>query len=256
MARKQRPTDAQLRDRAEKLRLYGLLSEWASFGPQDWILPLIEAEEAERARRSQEYRLRNAKIGVFKDRADFDWKHPTKIDRQQIEELFTLEFLDEGRNVVFVGSNGIGKTMFARNLAHAAVTEGHATRYLSAADMLTDLASYNGSMLRNRLKRYVSPKLLVIDELGYLSYDTQHADLLYEVVSRRYEQQAPIVLTTNRPFKEWNETFEGAAVLTTLIDRICHRVEIVQIDGESYRKVEGQRAARTRQATRRSRPRQ
>lgn len=203
MARKRLPTDTELRSRAEKLRLYGLLSEWATFGKQTWLLPLIEAEETERARRTQEYRLRNAKIGALKDRADFDWKHPKKIDRQQIEELFTLEFLDEGRNVVFVGQNGIGKTMFARNLAYAAVTEGHPTRYLSTADMLIDLAGYNGSMLRNRLKRYVQPKLLVLDELGYLSYDAQHADLLYEVVSRRYEQEAPIVLTTNRPFKEW-----------------------------------------------------
>lgn len=255
MPRKRQPTDSELRERAEKLRLYGLLAEWSKFAAQDWILSLIEAEESERARRSQEYRLRNAKIGAFKDRSDFDWKHPTKIDRQQLDELFTLDFLDEGRNVVFVGSNGIGKTLFARNLAHAAVTQGHSTRYVSAADMLTDLASYNGSMLRNRLKRYVSPKLLVIDELGYLSYDNLHADLLYEVVSRRYEQEAPIVLTTNRVFKEWNEIFEGSAVLSTLIDRICHRVEIVKIEGESYRKVEGQRAARSRQASRRRKPR-
>ena len=178
-----------------------------------------------------------------------------KFNRRQIEELFSLEFLQEGRNVVFVGSNGIGKTMLARNLAHAAATEGHPTRYVSAADMLTDLASYNGSTLRNRLKRYVTPKLLVVDELGYLSYDNTHADLLYEVVARRYEQETPIVLTTNRPFKEWNEVFEGSAVLATLIDRICHRVEIVNIEGESYRKVEGQRDARSRQAARRRRPR-
>jgi len=133
--------------------------------------------------------------------------------------------------VVFLGPNGVGKTLLARNFGHAAVTRGWATRYVSASDMLTDLASYNGSTLRARLKRYVSPRLLVIDELGYLSYDNQHADLLYEVVSRRYEQEASIVLTTNRPFKEWNQVFEGAACLATLIDRLCHRVEVVEIDG-------------------------
>jgi DNA replication protein DnaC len=256
MARKQRPVEAELKQRAEKLRLYGLLAQWSSFGGAEWVIPLIEAEEEERAIRSQEYRLTNAKIGAFKDRADFDWKHPKKIDRQQLDELFSLEFLEEGRNVVLVGPNGVGKTMFAKNLAHAAVSRGCATRYLSAADMLTDLASYNGATLKNRLKRYVSPRLLVIDELGYLSYDSQHADLLYEVVSRRYEQEASIILTTNRSFKEWNEVFDGSAVLTTLIDRICHRVEIVQIDGLSYRQVEGQRDAEARSASRKKRPKQ
>lgn len=251
MAQKKKPSDVELRERAETLRLYGLLAEWSKLGQAAWVLPLIEAEESERTRRSQEYRERNAKIGAFKDRIDFNWKHPRKIDRQQIDELFSLEFLQEGQNVVFVGGNGVGKTMFARNLAHAAVSQGHTTRYISAADMLTDLAAHNGAGLRTRLKRYVSPKLLVIDELGYFSYDNHHADLLYEVVSRRYELELPIVLTTNRAFKEWNEVFEGAAVLTTLIDRICHRVEVVQIDADSYRQVEGQKEARARQANRR-----
>src|SRR5690606_37749192 len=152
------------------------------------------------------------------------------------------------------GGNGIGKTMLARNLAHVAAKQGCTTRYISAADMLTDLASYRGTMLRNRLRRFVTPKLLVIDELGYLSYDNEHAGLLSEVISRRYGQEASSVLTTNRPFKEWNEICEGSAVLPTLIDRICHRVEIVQIDGESFRKVEGQREARSRQASRRKKP--
>jgi len=242
--------DDELRKRAQALRLYGLLSEWATLAKEPWVAALIALEERERARRSQEYRLRNAKIGAFKDRGDFDWKHPTKIDRLQIDELFTLDFVGEGQNVVFLGPNGVGKTLFARNLGHAAVTRGWATRYVSASDMLTDLASYNGSTLRARLKRYVSPRLLVIDELGYLSYDNQHADLLYEVVSRRYEQEASIVLTTNRPFKEWNQVFEGAACLATLIDRLCHRVEVVEIDGESYRRTEAKLNAKKKRSTR------
>jgi len=242
--------DDELRKRAQALRLYGLLSEWATLAKEPWVAALIELEERERARPSQEYRLRNAKIGAFKDRGDFDWKHPTKIDRLQIDELFTLDFIGEGQNVVFLGPNGVGKTLFARNLGHAAVTRGWATRYVSASDMLTDLASYNGSTLRDRLKRYVSPRLLVIDEIGYLSYDNQHADLLYEVVSRRYEQEASIVLTTNRPFKEWNQVFEGAAFLATLIDRLYHRVEVVEIDGESYRRTEAKLKAKKKRLSR------
>lgn len=244
----------ELRERAKRLRLYGLLNAWASLGSEPWVIELVQLEEEERGRRSQEYRHRKAKIGVFKDRVDFDWKHPKVIDRLQIEELFTLDFMKEGQNVVFYGPNGVGKTLFARNLANSAVERGWATRYVSASDMLTDLASYNGSTLRNRLKRYVSPKLLVIDELGYLSYDNQHADLLYEVISRRYEDEASIVLTTNRPFKEWNQVFESAACLTTLIDRLCHRVEIVEIDGESYRQTEGKLRAKEKRAARKKRP--
>lgn len=250
MTRKKMPTLEELRERAKKLRLYGLLASWGTLANESWVPLLIELEEAERARRSQEYRLRNAKIGSFKDRADFDWKHPKKIDRLQIDELFNLDFIEEGQNVVFIGPNGVGKTLFARNLAHASVNRGWATRYVSASDMLTDLASFNGATLRSRLKRYVSPRLLVVDELGYLSYDNLHADLLYEVVSRRYEQETSIILTTNRVFGEWNQVFEGAACLATLIDRLCHRVEVVEIDGESYRKTEAKAQAKKKKSSR------
>lgn len=254
MSKDTHSTPEELRQRAMKLRLYGLLSEWASLASEPWVAQLIQLEEAERARRSQEYRLRNAKIGAFKERADFDWKHPTKIDRLQIEELFTLDFVGEGQNVIFLGPNGVGKTLLARNLAYTSVSRGWATRYVSASDMLTDLSSFTGSTLRSRLKRYVAPKLLVVDELGYLSYDSQSADLLYEVVSRRYEQGASIVLTTNRAFAEWNQIFEGSACLTTLIDRLCHRVEIVEIDGDSYRQTEGKLRARNRRTSRKRDP--
>ena len=104
--------------------------------------------------RSHEYRLRNAKIGAFKDRSEFDWKHPSKVDRLQIDELLTLDFIDEGTNVVFVGPNGIGKTMLARNLAYEAVSRGVSTRYTSASDMLAALGGLTGSMLPQRLRRY------------------------------------------------------------------------------------------------------
>jgi DNA replication protein DnaC len=246
--------ESELRATATTLRLYGLLAHWADVVSEPWLPRVIEMERDERARRSHEYRLRNAKIGAFKDRADFDWSHPKKIDRAQIEELFTLDFLEEGTNVVLIGPNGTGKTMLARNLAYEAVSRGVSTRYISASDMLASLGGLTGSMLTHRLKRYTAPSLLVIDELGYLRYDSHLADLLYEVISRRYDTKLSTVITTNRPFAEWNQVFEGAACVATMVDRLCHRVELVAVEGASYRAAEAKARAKARNALRR-RPR-
>lgn len=241
----------ELRVAANQLRLYGLLANWSDVASEPWLPRVIEMEREERARRSHAYRLRNAKIGAFKSRADFDWKHPKKVDRALIDELFTLDFIEDGTNVVFIGPNGTGKTMFARNLAYEAVSRGVSTRYVTASDMLAALSGLNGSMLTQRLKRFTKPDLLVIDELGYLRYDSHLADLLYEVISRRYDAEASTVITTNKPFAEWNQVFEGAACVATMVDRLCHRVELVQIDGSSYRAAEAKTRAKTRRAKRR-----
>ena len=236
--------------RAQKLRLYGLLSEWSRLCTLGWVAELIELEERERVRRSLEYRINNAKIGAFKPVVDFDWKHPAKIDKALVEDLFELDFITEPANVVFVGPNGVGKTMLAQNLAYQALVRGHAVRFTSASDMLNDLSGLDGSALKLRLKRYVSPRLLVVDELGYLGYDNRHADLLYQVISRRYESRSAIVLTTNKPFAEWNSVFDSAACLVTLIDRLCHRCEIVSIEGDSYRVKEAKQRAVNKRAQR------
>jgi DNA replication protein DnaC len=137
--------------------------------------------------------------------------------------------------------------MIAQNLAYAAVLAGHATRFVVASEMLNELASHDGSMLKHRLKPYVNAKLLVIDEVGYLRYDNRYADLLYEVIRQRYERRRSVVISTNKAFAEWNTVFESAACLVTLIDRLCHRAEVVEIRGESYRVKE----AKARRATRR-----
>ncbi|MCP5021564.1 MAG: ATP-binding protein [bacterium] len=248
MAKK--PDIEDLRQRAFKLRLYGLLAHWSKLGTQAWVAKLIEIEEVERARRSREYRINNAKIGVFKAMVDFDWKHPKRVDRAQVEELFALDFLAEKVNVVLMGPNGVGKTMVAKNLAYAAVERGYSTRFCAASDLLNDLASVDGAALRTRLKRYVAPKLLIVDEVGYLRYDNRHADLLYEVVRQRYERGGSIVLTTNKPFSEWNTVFESAACLVTLIDRLCHRCEVIQLAGASYRTKEAKERAAAKRARR------
>lgn len=138
-----------------------------------WLAPLIESEETERCRRSLERRIAHAALGAFKPVADFD---PRKIDRDAVEALFDLDFLREHINVVFIGSGGVGKTMLAQNLAHRAILAGHTARFVSAADMLGDLAAQDGSAnLRRRLRHYTTPSLLVLDEVGYMSYGQGYA---------------------------------------------------------------------------------
>ena len=236
-----------LRRRANRMRLYGILSRWDELCTEPWVAALIELEETERVRRSHQYRIDNAKIGEFKPLVDFDWKHPTKVDRKQIESLFDLAFLDACENVIIVGPNGLGKSMIAQNLAYHALVRGHPVRWVSTSEMLNDLASVDGSARKIRLKRYTHPRILAVDEVGYLRYDARHADLLYEVVQRRYEAKRSMIVTTNKGFAEWNQVFDSAACVVTLVDRLCHRSEIVELDGESYR----QKEAREREAARR-----
>jgi len=242
----------ELRKRAHKLGLWGVLAHWEHYATQPWLKQLLAHEEAERQQRSLERRIKSARIGRFKPIADFDWKWPKEIPRAVIEELFSLQFIAEVTNVVLIGPNGVGKSMIAQNLAHRAVLDGHTVRFTTASAMLNELASQDGAMaLRRRIQHYCRPDLLVIDEVGYLSYDNRHADLLFEVVTRRY-QQRPLIVTTNKIFKEWNEVFPNAACVVTLIDRMVHRSEIVKIDGESYRLKEAKEAASKRAKRRRA----
>lgn len=246
------PQKNELYRRAHDAGLYGILARWDEFADQPWLDDLLSCEEHERKRRSLERRQHNARIGRFKPLADYDWGWPKTIDRDAIMELFELDFVDEPANVVIVGPNGVGKTMLAQNLAHQAVMKGLTARFVTASEMLNDLASQDSSAsLERRLKRYFRPRVLVIDELGYLSYDDRHADLLFEVVSRRSGYR-PIVLTTNKPFKEWNQVFPSASCVVALVDRLIHRAEVIRIDGESYRLKEAkERAERKNRARKR-----
>lgn len=204
------------------------------WSPQQLIEQLARAETEERSRRSMERRLRYSGIKGFKPMADFDWNWPTKIERDVIERALTLDFLNESRNLVLVGRNGLGKTMIAQNICHAAVLAGSSVLFRSAPALLEDLHRQTPEGRHRKLRSCANVGLLCVDEVGYLSFDDKAADLLYEVINRRYERK-PVILTTNRPFKEWNEVFPNATCIVTLLDRLLHHADVTVIEGNSYR---------------------
>jgi len=241
----------QLKQQAADLKLHGLLAHWheVSETHYPWLETWLNWEQAERKQRSLDRRLASARLGQFKSLNEFDWQWPDKIDQQAIHRLMQLDFLTTANNIILLGSNGVGKSTIAQNLAYTAVMQGHTVLFTSAANMLNDLAAQDGdNALRRRLKHYAKPVFLLIDEVGYLSYSNRHADLLFEIINQRYEQRSTLV-TTNRPFGEWNEVFPNAACVVSLIDRLVHHSEIIAIEGESYRMKEAQEQAAKRYTT-------
>jgi DNA replication protein DnaC len=225
--------------------------------PVQILEEIARLEEIDKSRRSQESRLRRARIGRFKPVADFDWNWPKKIERDLIERALGLDFIREGRNLALIGTNGLGKTMIARNIAHQAVLAGFSVLSTTAAELIEDLRSCSPETLRRRLARYARPHLLCIDEVGYLSYDSHAADLLYKVVDRRYERPGTrditsrsTLITTNLAFRDWNTVFPNATSIATLLDKLTHHADVTLIEGESYRKHESQKEAAARRRKR------
>jgi DNA replication protein DnaC len=240
-----------LRSRAEALHLHGLLAHWNEIAAADWLPRLLDWEEHERRRRSLERRLKDAHIGCFKPLCDFDWSWPKRCDRAAIEALMALDFVADTANIVLVGPNGVGKSMIAQNIAYQALMAGHTALFTSAGQLLGELCALDSdSALRRRLRHYARPQVLAIDEVGYLSYSNRHADLMFELVSRRYQVRSTLI-TTNRPFAEWHEVFPNAACVVSLVDRLVHNAEVIAIEGESYRLKEARE--RTEQRARRRR---
>jgi len=202
----------------------------------EYLRRLIEGEYSERRQRVIERRVKAARFPVLKTLEQFRWDWPKKINRLQVQHLFRLEFVAQKANAVFLGNVGLGKTHLATALGYAACQEGYTVRFANAISVINDLsAAQKRGLLKRQLKKYLLPELLILDELGYLPIDQHGADLLFQVISQRYEQGS-IVLTTNKPFKQWASIFNNdSTIASAVVDRLMHHAEAVVIEGQSCR---------------------
>ena len=238
--------------RAKTLKLHGITSRFDEIKEEGaiWLEQFIQWEECHRSHRSLDARLRKARLGRFKPMSEFDWAWPKQCDRGVIEQWMQLDFMVGANNLILCGPNGVGKSMIVANIASQAVLRGSTALFTTAAAMLNELAELDSdSALRRRIKYYTAPALLVIDEIGYLSYSNRHADLLFEVVTQRYEKKSTCI-TTNKPISEWREIFPNATCVVSIVDRLLHHSEILSIDGDSFRLKEAKEKNKERNAKR------
>jgi DNA replication protein DnaC len=214
--------------------------------PRALLEQIAHTETTDRARRSLERRTICSRLGSFKPIADFDWNWPTEIDRPLLERALSLDFVRDGRNLILLGPNGIGKTMLVKNIAYQAVLAGYSVLFRTAAELLDDVNCDSPELRRRRIAAYSRPTLMCIDEIGYLSYDDHAADLLYKVINPRYEKRRSLIVTTNLAFKEWNTVFPNATCIVTLIDRLTHHADVTNLKGKSYRIRESEHEATAR----------
>ena len=202
----------------------------------EYLRRLAEAEAAARYERSVQRRTKAARLPVLKTLEQFDWSWPKKINRAQVQDLFRLRFVEQNTNVVFIGGVGLGKTHFALALAHSACLNNAPTLFAQAVEIVNALSAAQATnTLSKALKTYVAPRLLVVDELGYMPMDKRGADLIFQVISARYERGATVI-TTNTVYKQWARIFNNDATLTTaILDRLVHHCETITIEGKSYR---------------------
>lgn len=205
---------------------------------------LLDGEIQERHKKNVALNLQFARFPYLKRLEDFDYAAQPGIDRRLIDELATGRFLADGRNIVFLGPPGVGKTHLAISLGVMTAQMGHRVYFTTAVDLARKLGQ---AMEQNRLHRQLNaltqPKLLIIDEVGYLTLDQTQASLLFQVICKRYERDQSILLTSNKAFSDWGQVFAGDAVMASAaLDRLIHRCTVINIRGDSYRLKEKRQA--------------
>jgi DNA replication protein DnaC len=238
-------TETRLNEQLGALRLLTVQEHYAALASEaaqkqwthvDYLARLIEGEAQRRQELAIQRRIAGARFPCIKTLDQFNWNWPKKINRTQVQNLFRLAFLPEKANVVFMGGVGLGKSHLASALGYAACLAGHSVLFTTAVDIINTLTAAQAAYrLKAELKRLLAPRILCIDEVGYLPIDKTGADLLFQVISQRYERGS-IVLTTNQPYKHWARIFNNDSTLTSaVLDRLLHHADTVIIEGKSYR---------------------
>ena len=202
----------------------------------DYLSRLTAGELNQRRDKATVRRIKNARFPVLKTLDQFSWSWPKKINRMAVQNLFRLQFMEDHSNVIMLGTVGLGKTHIATALGYTACLAGKTVLFATAVDTINTLAAAQAaSRLKVELKKYLAPSLLILDELGYLPIDKHGADLLFQVISQRYERGSTVI-TSNRAYKQWPEIFNNDSTLTSaILDRLLHHAETCVIEGKSYR---------------------
>lgn len=236
----------RIRDSCETLKLNTMAVEWSAIADTaagtdstlaDFLEQVLAVELESRLQRTRETLLKFAGLPAIKRFEDYDFKFATGAPRKQLQELTGLAFIERAENIVLLGPSGVGKSHLASSFAYNAIQKGIKVRFITAADLMLQLAT---AKKQERLESYIKrsvlgPKLLVIDEIGYLPFGREEANLFFNVIAKRYEQGS-VIVTSNLPFSQWSTAFADDQTLTAaLLDRLLHHAHIVQISGNSYR---------------------
>ena len=239
-----------LQHHLKQLKLPTMLKQYASqaqvcakqdIGYSDYLLRLAEMELTDRQKRAMDRRIANAKFPIIKTLDSFDFSAQPSINEKLIRQLAGCEFIDKRQNVLMMGNSGTGKTHLATALGFAACSQGKKVRFFGVTDLVTQLVeAREDRSLQRMLSQLQKQDLIVLDELGYVPFSQAGAELLFEVVSRAYERQS-LVVTTNLPFEDWPQVMGSERMTGAMLDRLTHRVHIVQANGQSYRLRESKR---------------
>jgi DNA replication protein DnaC len=242
-----------LKHHLEKLRLPTIRREWeaaaaacASDGRDygDYLLQLTERELIEREQRAAQRRIKSAKFPVLKTLENFDFAAQSSINEILVRQLASGEYLEARENVLMIGNSGTGKTHLATALGFAACAQGKRVRFWGATALVTHMLEMGEA---HNLKRFFTQvekhDLIILDELGYVPFSKAGAELLFEIVSRAYERLS-LIVTTNLPFEQWTEVMGSERLTGALLDRLTHRVHIIEANGESYRLKDARRRRR------------
>src|ERR1700760_108713 len=239
-----RTTLAALNLTAIDARLEALLERASKKEPAyaDFLLDVLTAEVEARRQRYLKTRLQLAHLPYVKTFDQFDFSFQPSIDERQIRELRTLRFVHEASNVILLGPPGVGKTHLAVSLAETAIQSGNGAYFMTAHDLVADLGrAYREGRLDRRMRVYLAPKVLIIDEMGYLPLDELGATIFFQLVSARYERGS-IILTSNKSYGDWGSIFGDPIIATAILDRLLHHSTTINIRGESYRLKDRRRA--------------